>query len=94
MAIERQFCTFHLGALKLGLATDLGHAGALVMHHLRDCDLLVVESNHDPKMLWASGRPPHIKQRILSRIGHLSNDSNIVSDQNQRHVLFFLKLSQ
>ncbi len=73
-AVDATAFTFHLDGLKFGLATDLGHAGPLVLHHLRECDLLVVESNHDPKMLWASARPPHIKQRILSRIGHLSNE--------------------
>ncbi len=73
-AVDASAFAFHLGDLKLGLATDLGHANSLTMHHLAACDLLVVESNHDPKMVWASGRPAMVKQRILGRRGHLSNE--------------------
>jgi phosphoribosyl 1,2-cyclic phosphodiesterase len=66
--------TFRFGDLKLGIATDFGHASSLVAHHLSGCDLLVVESNHDVRMLWDSSRPPRLKQRILSKVGHLSNE--------------------
>ncbi len=64
----------HWGGRKIGIATDLGHANPLVQHHLRECDLLMVESNHDPDMLWNSDRPLALKQRIRGRNGHLSND--------------------
>lgn len=62
------------GGNRLGYATDLGYASALTIHHLRDCRLLVLESNHDPGMLVSGSYPWPVKQRILSRTGHLSND--------------------
>lgn len=62
---------------KIGLATDLGHASHLVCYQLKNCDLLVVESNHDVEMLSRSERPWSLKQRILSRHGHLSNEASM-----------------
>lgn len=63
----------HWGAFKAGIVTDLGHANPLAQHHLGGCDVLVVESNHDPEMLWNSSRPLALKQRIRGKCGHLSN---------------------
>jgi len=57
------------------VATDLGHPTALVADHLQDLDLLVLEANHDIQMLREGSYPAHLKARILSRIGHLSNPS-------------------
>ncbi len=59
---------------RIGVATDLGYATQVVLHHLQDCDSLVVESNHDPAMLRNSSRPWPLKQRINGRHGHLSNN--------------------
>ncbi len=59
--------------IKSGFCTDLGFPTSLVCSHLRGCDYLYVESNHDPDKLRASQRPPLYKQRVLSRQGHLSN---------------------
>lgn len=58
---------------KIGIATDLGVVTNLVRSHLRDANLLYVESNHDPQMLVNGAYPWHLKQRIKSRTGHLSN---------------------
>jgi phosphoribosyl 1,2-cyclic phosphodiesterase len=55
------------------VVTDLGHGTALVADHLQDLDLLVLEANHDVEMLREGDYPPHLKARILSRVGHLSN---------------------
>jgi phosphoribosyl 1,2-cyclic phosphodiesterase len=55
------------------VVTDLGHATALVADHVQDLDLLVLEANHDIDMLREGSYPPHLKARILSRVGHLSN---------------------
>jgi phosphoribosyl 1,2-cyclic phosphodiesterase len=55
--------------------TDLGHPTALVADHARDLDLLVLEANHDVDMLREGGYPPQLKARILSRVGHLSNEA-------------------
>jgi phosphoribosyl 1,2-cyclic phosphodiesterase len=58
---------------KLGIATDLGRPTASVRHALRDCDLLVLESNHDEILLRESPYPWSVKARIASSHGHLSN---------------------
>jgi len=61
------------GGTRLGYATDMGFASALATERLRGCDLLVVEANHDPEMLVRGPYPPHVKQRVAGRTGHLSN---------------------
>lgn len=58
---------------KIGIATDLGCATALVKDKLSGCRMLVLESNHDEEMLVNGPYPWHLKQRIKSRHGHLSN---------------------
>jgi phosphoribosyl 1,2-cyclic phosphodiesterase len=60
----------------VGVLTDLGHATKLVTERVRQMDALVVEANHDLKLLQEdAGRPWALKQRIMSRHGHLSNDA-------------------
>lgn len=61
--------------LRLGIATDLGRPTLQVMHALRGCDALIVESNHDESMLWSAGYPASVKARIASSHGHLSNQA-------------------
>jgi phosphoribosyl 1,2-cyclic phosphodiesterase len=58
---------------KLGVATDLGRPTAAVRHALRECDILVLEANHDEILLRDSSYPWSVKQRIASSHGHLSN---------------------
>ena len=60
---------------RLGIATDLGRPTAQVLHAMRGCHGLVVESNHDEEMLWASRYPSSVKARIASSHGHLSNQA-------------------
>lgn len=59
---------------KVGMATDLGTATRLVANCLQGCRVLVLESNHDPKMLRDGPYPWHLKQRIANNHGHLSNE--------------------
>jgi phosphoribosyl 1,2-cyclic phosphodiesterase len=59
---------------KVGMAMDLGYASRLVKERLKHCDALILESNHDREMLMNGRYPWQLKQRILSRRGHLSND--------------------
>ena len=68
--------------VKLGIATDIGIATALARERLKKCDVLIIESNHDEKMLEESDRPWFLKQRIRGRQGHLSNThaAEMVSD--------------
>ena len=65
--------TFRTNGAKLAIVTDLGYLPALVKVHLRDADCLVLESNHDLDMLKVGPYPWVVKQRVLSRTGHLSN---------------------
>ena len=67
------------GALKIGIATDLGFMTTLVKHKLKACDALLLEANHDLEMLKNSKRPYAIKKRIMSRHGHLNNNDAISS---------------
>jgi phosphoribosyl 1,2-cyclic phosphodiesterase len=66
----------------IGFLTDLGHATKLVIQRVRSAHVLVLEANHDMKMLQDDTRRPwSIKQRILSRHGHLSNDAAATAAQ-------------
>ena len=66
--------TVKIGKLKLGFCTDLGHATSLVRRQLEGCDYLYLEANHQVSMVHASNRPQALKQRILGKQGHLSNE--------------------
>ena len=60
----------------VGFLTDLGHATKLVIQRVRPAHALVLEANHDVALLQNDPRRPwSLKQRILSRHGHLSNDA-------------------
>jgi phosphoribosyl 1,2-cyclic phosphodiesterase len=59
---------------RVGIALDLGHATTLVVERLRGCQVLMIEANHDDRMLQAGSYPWHLKQRIGGRMGHLSNE--------------------
>jgi phosphoribosyl 1,2-cyclic phosphodiesterase len=60
----------------IGFATDLGHVTTVVTNRIRAANVLVLESNHDVKMLQdCPNRPWSLKQRILGRHGHLSNET-------------------
>src|SRR6202046_4069807 len=65
--------TFRAEGIKVGVATDLGYIPLSVRDHLRGCDVLVMESNHDLEMLRGGPYPWSVKQRVMSRVGHLSN---------------------
>src|SRR5271170_8047952 len=67
--------TFRSEGVKVGVATDLGYMPASVRDHLRSCDVLMLESNHDLEMLRVGPYPWSVKQRVMSRVGHLSNDA-------------------
>ncbi len=67
--------TFRAEGTKLAIATDLGYMPASVCDHLRGCEVLIIESNHDLEMLRAGVYPWSVKQRVMSRVGHLSNES-------------------
>lgn len=57
------------------VVTDLGYPDELVADHCKSLDLLALEANHDVQMLREGSYPPALKARILSRLGHLSNEA-------------------
>jgi phosphoribosyl 1,2-cyclic phosphodiesterase len=61
--------------VKIAVVLDLGYLSNLVVERLKRCDGIVLESNHDVQMLKAGPYPWALKQRVMSRRGHLSNDS-------------------
>ena len=67
--------TFRAEGVKVGFATDLGYITANVKDHLRGCNVMVIESNHDVEMLRSGSYPWAVKQRVMSRVGHLSNEA-------------------
>jgi phosphoribosyl 1,2-cyclic phosphodiesterase len=66
---------FHFEAqgVRIGVVTDLGYIPESVKFHLRHTDLLLLEANHDLDMLKVGPYPWSVKQRVMSRVGHLSN---------------------
>ena len=77
------FC-FKAEGIKIGIVTDLGYITDSIKVHIRGTDLLVLESNHDLEMLKVGPYPWSVKQRVMGRKGHLSND--IVSDFVRRDL--------
>lgn len=66
---------FTAEGVRLAVATDLGYMPPNVQSQLKRCDLMLLESNHDLEMLRDGPYPWSVKQRVLSRVGHLSNDA-------------------
>lgn len=73
-AVDPVGFTFRAEGVKIGFVTDLGYMPPSVCDHLRSCDVLVLESNHDLEMLRGGPYPWSVKQRVMSRVGHLSNE--------------------
>jgi phosphoribosyl 1,2-cyclic phosphodiesterase len=66
---------FRAEGVRMAVATDLGYVPPNVKAQLRGVDLLLLESNHDLEMLRDGPYPWSVKQRVLSRVGHLSNEA-------------------
>lgn len=81
-----------VGSVKVGFLTDLGFATRLVVERIRQAHALLLEANHDLKLLQQdTKRPWATKQRILSRHGHLSNEAAAevtrqIMSENLRHL--------
>jgi len=65
--------TLESQGIKIGVVTDLGYVHEVVKQRVKGCHCLIFESNHDLEMLKVGPYPWHIKQRVMSRHGHLSN---------------------
>ena len=66
------FCIEAQG-VRVGVVIDLGYIPEHVKRHVSGCHCLIFESNHDLEMLKVGPYPWHVKQRVMSRHGHLSN---------------------
>ena len=75
-AVDPVGYAFHAANRGLGFITDLGYATKMLIERLREVHTLVIETNHDEKLLQSDpARPWPVKQRIMSRHGHLSNSA-------------------
>ncbi len=74
-AVDPVGFTFRAEGVKIGIVTDLGYMPRSVVDNIRGCDGLMIESNHDVEMLRGGPYPWVVKQRVMSRTGHLSNDA-------------------
>jgi len=75
-AVDPVGFAFYAGSSGLGFITDLGYATKMIVERLRHVHTLVIETNHDEKLLQSdTHRPWPVKQRIQSRHGHLSNNA-------------------
>lgn len=80
------------GRKTAAVATDMGHFDQYIIEHLQGLDALLLESNHDVRMLETGPYPYYLKQRILGDFGHLSNDNagrllNYILHDNMKHIL-------
>ena len=66
---------FEADGVRMAIATDLGYMPPNVKMAIRNCDVLMLESNHDLEMLRDGPYPWSVKQRVMSRVGHLSNEA-------------------
>lgn len=67
---------FSNGDQRLGVLTDTGSATPHIEANLSHCDALMLECNHDRKMLFGGDYPQSLKERIASRMGHLDNEAS------------------
>lgn len=76
----------------IALATDIGQLTPLVKDHMKGCNAIVIEANYDKEKLLNGPYPAFLKQRILSQLGHLSNEDcvhtlNKIITPETKHVL-------
>lgn len=75
----------------VAVATDMGHFSQYTIDHLQGLDAILLEANHDVKMLEAGPYPYYLKRRILGDYGHLSNENagrllNCILHENLKHI--------
>ena len=81
------------GQKSAAVATDLGTYDDYTINNLKDLDVILLEANHDVRMLQSGSYPYPLKQRILGRYGHLCNEMSgklldaILSDKMKRVFL-------
>ncbi|MFL6518314.1 MAG: MBL fold metallo-hydrolase [Bacillus sp. (in: firmicutes)] len=97
-AAEPMFYVFHKEGKKLVLITDTGYVSDRMKGTISDADVYIFESNHDVQMLRMGRYPWNTKRRILSDVGHVSNEdaalamSDVVGDRTKRIYLAHLSM--
>ncbi|MBP3952629.1 MBL fold metallo-hydrolase [Bacillus suaedae] len=97
-AAEPMFFTFQHEGKKLVLATDMGYVSERIKGTIKGADMFIFESNHDMNMLRMGRYPWSVKRRILSDVGHVSNEdaalalSEVITDNTKRIYLAHLSL--
>ncbi|TWL35598.1 putative metallo-hydrolase YycJ [Bacillus licheniformis] len=92
------FYVFHYNGRKLALITDTGYVSDRMKGIIRSANAFVFESNHDVGMLQMGRYPWNIKRRILSDVGHVSNEdaalamTDVIGDETSR--IYLAHLSQ
>lgn len=95
-AAAPMFYVFHHNKQKVALCTDLGYVSDRIKGVIKDADAFIFESNHDIEMLRMCRYPWNIKRRILSDVGHVSNEdaalalSEVIGDKTKRIYLAHL----
>lgn len=79
------------GHSSVAVATDMGHYSQYTIDHLQGLDAILLEANHDVKMLEAGPYPYYLKRRILGDYGHLSNENagrllSCILHENLKHI--------
>ncbi len=91
-----QPCSFRIehDEINVGVMTDIGEACDNVTQHFSECQAIFLESNYDEDMLWNGAYPWHLKNRVASEFGHLSNKQAFdLLDQYGGHNLEIVFLS-
>jgi phosphoribosyl 1,2-cyclic phosphodiesterase len=97
-AAEPMFYSFHYGQSKIVIITDTGYVSDRMKGIISNADAFVFESNHDVQMLRMGRYPWNIKRRILSDVGHVSNEDaalamgDVIGDRTRR--IYLAHLSQ
>ncbi|OEH93081.1 MBL fold metallo-hydrolase [Bacillus solimangrovi] len=95
-AAEPMFYVFHHEGKKVSLCTDLGYVSERIKKTVQDSNVLIFEANHDVGMLRMGRYPWNVKRRILSDVGHVSNEdaalamTDIIGDKTKRIYLAHL----
>ncbi|MDQ0209107.1 MBL fold metallo-hydrolase [Alkalicoccobacillus murimartini] len=97
-AAQPMFYVFRHNGRKLVIATDMGYVSDRIKGTIKDADMFVFESNHDLNMLRIGRYPWNVKRRILSDVGHVSNEdaamalTDVIGDNTSRIYLAHLSL--
>jgi phosphoribosyl 1,2-cyclic phosphodiesterase len=97
-AAEPMFYVFHNQGKKIVLITDTGYVSDRMKGIIANADVYIFESNHDVQMLRMGRYPWNVKRRILSDVGHVSNEdaalamSDVIGDRTKRVYLAHLSL--